>query len=150
MRKMYSIFISIIILFIIGGCFSMKKDIPQKKNASLSEEEIDLIGQTLAEWGNAHHEVILINGEPVNSVYPSAGGWETVLWNPLLGESNIPQYQINFIKLLKESNCSNQVLEYCQKLASKRDYQNVTSGEISSKLGCLGKTGFKEVEFSPD
>lgn len=119
------------------------------------DEQVDTIGQFLANWSTYHHQIIKINGKPVNIEGGNAGGYSPVVWQLKNGDPLAWQNRIvreNLKQILEQSNCNlKEITSYLKQFVSVeyevKAYQDATPEKIAKELNCLGKVEFEKASW---
>jgi hypothetical protein len=112
------------------------QDVDKASDLILSEGELDIYGNALAEWADEHHAVIMINGLDIQRVGPNAGGYSPIYW-----DNSIEDYRRNLDGLIARSFCDvDELQEYLSV-----DISGDTKEDLVSNIKCLGDIEFSEL-----
>ncbi|GEM_PF-3083723 len=128
-----------VMLFLIVSCSSI--------STQITDEHIDVFGESLAKWGHEHGVKITINGLPINEDGPNAGGASPVYYKSSYFSKNETKVFHNNLKtLLEKSNCDRLALK---NYLSSNFVEN-SQDKLLEEIKCLGEVKFISVEWSVD
>jgi hypothetical protein len=137
----------ILISFQIIGCDSDDTN----SNNNISDNELNEIGNKLADWGNSNCSIITINNKNILWQGPNAGGCSPIGFefnsvSSILGEDTVNSIQNNLRELINDSNCDISEL--------KNNILNITSDSnndmISQYLDCIGAIEILDGDFGEE
>lgn len=130
----------------------------------MTEEQVNRIGEKLAEWSRQHRKTLKINGKPINlrggkiavsGVEQTPEGprrfcrditlihWQT----GLAADENNSILRENLKSVIQLSNCNSEVLlVYVMKLDDTEELKQLTAETLSEDLSCLGQFEFTSIE----
>jgi len=130
----------------------------------MTEEQVDKIGEKLAEWSCHHRKTLKINGKPINlagdpewalSVEQSPDGprkycrpttpieWQT----GFAADENDHILRENLRGVIQQSNCNSEVLlAYVKSLDDIDELKQLTAEKLAEDLSCLGQFEFTIIE----
>ena len=130
----------------------------------MTEEQLNEIGEKLAEWSRHHRKTIKINGKPINRAGPTAqvlsleqtpdGPRKTcrprtpIIWQTgLARDENNRILRENLRRIIQQSDCNAEVLlAYVSKLNDTDWLKQLTAEKLAGELNCLGQFNFSPVK----
>jgi hypothetical protein len=147
-------FIAILCTLLIGTCIVA---ISHSKDFSRVGDNIDTLGDKLAEWSYHHQETITINGKAINmaggAVFSSGVGFcdgsTIVHWQSgEAKEEDNKTIRDNLESIVQGRNCDIEVLlEYINRLNDFDELRRLKAEKLAEDLRCLGQFEFTSVKI---
>ena len=139
--------IKVLLLLVLVSLFACKEE--ENSSPNVSDEQLNQIGNKLAEWGNSNCKVIAIDGTNILWQGPNAGGCSKVYFeftgtfDPLNFEDEV---QRNLRELINKSNC-----ELTNLIADVNNIEsNSTEQQVNQYLDCIGTVAIFEGAFGTE
>jgi hypothetical protein len=131
----------------------------------MTEEQVNKIGEKLAEWSTHHQKTIKISGKPINLAgvtYWALGveqtadgprrscrGTAMIQWQTgLAADDNNSILRENLRSVIQQNDCNGEVLlAYVRKLDDIEELTQLTAEKLAEGLSCLGQFEFTSVEI---
>lgn len=123
--------------------------------AHVRNEQVNVVGESLARWANHHQITIRINGKPIQIV--DSVGFSTgtdfcrksshISWqSESATKSDNQLLRGNLEGLIKKSGCGvNEVINYLRVFDDAEAAKRVSPEKLAAELGCLGSFEFEAV-----